>query len=151
MEEQKNNNNIDSSIFSCVGKTRKREEITTQTDASVQSSLPQPYVPPLKRPKVLFTRKSKKQRKKAPLKKDRFCLYCGRNQTPEWRKGPDGTLSYVYLSFFLFFKFPLLMLENSLCNACGLNYAKNLKKEKEIIPPKGREPTLSFILNPSNE
>lgn len=37
------------------------------------------------------------------------CQSCGTKHTPEWRRGPDGT--------------------RSLCNACGLHYAK-LKKQK---------------------
>lgn len=38
------------------------------------------------------------------------CQKCGRTETPEWRKGPDGGL---------------------LCNVCGLMYAKQKKKIKE--------------------
>eukprot|EP01133_Synstelium_polycarpum_P005959 gene5959-6902_t len=38
-----------------------------------------------------------------------FCTSCGTTQTPEWRKGPAGG--------------------KSLCNACGLHYAKLMKKD----------------------
>lgn len=37
------------------------------------------------------------------------CWKCGRTDTPEWRKGPDGEV---------------------LCNACGLVYAKQRRKGK---------------------
>lgn len=37
------------------------------------------------------------------------CFKCGRTDTPEWRKGPDGEV---------------------LCNACGLVYAKQRRKAK---------------------
>lgn len=40
-----------------------------------------------------------------------ICLKCGTNDTPEWRRGPEGS--------------------NTLCNACGLQYAKRVKREKE--------------------
>ncbi|KAH7231829.1 uncharacterized protein BKA55DRAFT_713943 [Fusarium redolens] len=39
------------------------------------------------------------------------CHKCGRTQTPEWRRGPDGI--------------------RTLCNACGLHYAK-LKRKHQI-------------------
>ncbi|KAK2471502.1 hypothetical protein BFJ69_g17521 [Fusarium oxysporum] len=39
------------------------------------------------------------------------CHKCGRTQTPEWRRGPDG--------------------KRTLCNACGLHYAK-LKRKRQI-------------------
>ncbi|KAL5603957.1 hypothetical protein FOVSG1_006707 [Fusarium oxysporum f. sp. vasinfectum] len=39
------------------------------------------------------------------------CNKCGRTQTPEWRRGPDGS--------------------RTLCNACGLHYAK-LKRKRQI-------------------
>lgn len=42
-----------------------------------------------------------------PLKKDRICKICNTTETPEWRRGPDGT--------------------TSLCNACGLAYKKSLR------------------------
>jgi len=36
---------------------------------------------------------------------------CGVTETPEWRRGPQG--------------------EHTLCNACGLHYAKTMKKQKK--------------------
>jgi hypothetical protein len=38
------------------------------------------------------------------------CLSCGKTETPEWRRGPEGP--------------------RTLCNACGLNFAKIVKKRK---------------------
>jgi len=35
---------------------------------------------------------------------------CGATKTPEWRRGPAG--------------------DHTLCNACGLQYAKSMKKQK---------------------
>ncbi|ESX03638.1 Protein GAT2 [Ogataea parapolymorpha DL-1] len=51
------------------------------------------------------------------------CLHCGSINTPEWRKGPNGT--------------------RTLCNACGLFHSKLVKKrglqEAEIIMKRRRE------------
>ncbi|EGG18485.1 putative GATA-binding transcription factor [Cavenderia fasciculata] len=44
-----------------------------------------------------------------PKSKGNYCVFCGTMETPEWRKGPGG--------------------HKTLCNACGLHYAKNLKRE----------------------
>jgi len=52
---------------------------------------------------------------------DRCCLHCGVKETPEWRKGPLGP--------------------KTLCNACGLQYSKNLKVQKSEA---GK---VDFILN----
>jgi len=45
-----------------------------------------------------------------------FCAWCSISTTPEWRRGPDG--------------------KNTLCNACGLKYAKGIRHEEAVIPPK---------------
>ncbi|GAM28976.1 hypothetical protein SAMD00019534_121520, partial [Acytostelium subglobosum LB1] len=45
------------------------------------------------------------------------CLRCGTKESPEWRKGPDGC--------------------KSLCNACGLYYAKTKKRESELSDSNG--------------
>ncbi|KAF9958238.1 hypothetical protein BGZ70_009254 [Mortierella alpina] len=39
------------------------------------------------------------------------CLSCDSSDTPEWRRGPDGA--------------------RTLCNACGLHYAKLLKRQNQ--------------------
>ncbi|KAG0050316.1 hypothetical protein BGZ83_004897 [Gryganskiella cystojenkinii] len=40
------------------------------------------------------------------------CLSCDTTDTPEWRRGPDGA--------------------RTLCNACGLHYAKLVKRQKQL-------------------
>ncbi|KAF7322413.1 hypothetical protein HMN09_00019300 [Mycena chlorophos] len=55
------------------------------------------------------SRKKKIPRKTAPSEQY-ACITCGRTDSPEWRKGPSGP--------------------KTLCNACGLRYAKQLKLQK---------------------
>ncbi|KAG0348330.1 hypothetical protein BG005_011613, partial [Podila minutissima] len=43
------------------------------------------------------------------------CLSCDSSDTPEWRRGPDGA--------------------RTLCNACGLHYAKLMKRQNEQKQP----------------
>ncbi|EFA75982.1 GATA-binding transcription factor [Heterostelium album PN500] len=54
-----------------------------------------------------------REKKRGRPPKERFghCAKCETTETPEWRRGPDG--------------------ETSLCNACGLQYAKQMRKERE--------------------
>jgi len=60
-------------------------------------------------------KKSKRKRRKnvCSTKRNLHCLKCGATETPEWRRGPQG--------------------EHTLCNACGLHYAKTLKKQKGSV------------------
>jgi hypothetical protein len=61
-------------------------------------------------------RGKKKKRRHAP---DQFvCRTCGRTDSPEWRKGPDGP--------------------KTLCNACGLRWAKQVRKGDDA-PKDGAE------------
>lgn len=46
------------------------------------------------------------------------CKICHQTETPEWRKGPDGN--------------------HTLCNACGLNYAKKVKQLRRTLEQQGR-------------
>eukprot|EP01098_Paradermamoeba_levis_P006165 TRINITY_DN2560_c0_g1_i1.p1 TRINITY_DN2560_c0_g1~~TRINITY_DN2560_c0_g1_i1.p1 ORF type:complete len:186 (-),score=36.41 TRINITY_DN2560_c0_g1_i1:285-842(-) len=57
------------------------------------------------------------------------CRMCGRTDTPEWRRGPDGYAS--------------------LCNICGLKYAKKIKREMETgkNQPKNGKIPISSLLN----
>ena len=50
-------------------------------------------------------------------KKKKNCLICGEINTPEWRNGPKG--------------------KKTLCNACGLSYAKKEKQERGILSQLG--------------
>ncbi|OAV89250.1 hypothetical protein, variant [Puccinia triticina 1-1 BBBD Race 1] len=67
-----------------------------------------PPPPPL--PPVDPSEPAPRPRARGPNKRDRadfLCLDCGVTQSPEWRKGPMG--------------------RKTLCNACGLRYAKKAK------------------------
>jgi len=64
-----------------------------------------------------FPPPAKRKRRKA-ITTDRVCKICGDTQTPEWRKGPQGS--------------------HTLCNACGLNYAKKVKQERQNLERQGR-------------
>lgn len=58
------------------------------------------------------TLRSKKKSKKSKVDEDtHVCTDCGTVESPEWRKGPQGP--------------------KTLCNACGLRYAKQSRKSKE--------------------
>ncbi|KAJ7461516.1 blue light receptor [Mycena latifolia] len=54
--------------------------------------------------------KKKKTQKKAAPTEQYVCITCGRTDSPEWRKGPLGP--------------------KTLCNACGLRWAKQTKVQK---------------------
>jgi hypothetical protein len=72
----------------------------------------------------------KKRGRKRLNHKNLICLHCGSNQTPEWRKGPLGG--------------------NTLCNACGLQYAKIVKRENAIRNTGGNllnRMKIDYILN----
>eukprot|EP01112_Ceratiomyxa_fruticulosa_P003323 TRINITY_DN13697_c0_g1_i1.p1 TRINITY_DN13697_c0_g1~~TRINITY_DN13697_c0_g1_i1.p1 ORF type:complete len:277 (-),score=72.07 TRINITY_DN13697_c0_g1_i1:25-783(-) len=55
------------------------------------------------------------QSKKRKNEGTRSCSACGTTSSPEWRRGPQGS--------------------NTFCNACGLHYAKLLKKQNIDSPP----------------
>lgn len=74
-----------------------------------------PYIIP-REMKIDTTKPPAKKIRKAPRRKssntqDLVCLMCGVTDTPEWRRGPAG--------------------DHTLCNACGLHYAKSLKKNRK--------------------
>eukprot|EP00727_Mastigamoeba_balamuthi_P008868 m51a1_g4603 putative gata-binding transcription factor (368) ;mRNA; f:234939-236312 len=58
-----------------------------------------------------------KRRKRAKNPAAFFCHICGTTETSEWRRGPDNC--------------------KSLCNACGLHYAKIVKKEQQMASKQG--------------
>ncbi|KAJ1841362.1 hypothetical protein LPJ73_006144, partial [Coemansia sp. RSA 2703] len=83
--------------------TIRRERMSTSADDDTME-----YI--RKRRTVLSpTRsKSRKRSKKSDAAQPNTCRSCGISETPEWRRGPDGA--------------------RTLCNACGLHYAKLNKK-----------------------
>lgn len=56
-------------------------------------------------------RQNAQRRLQAILGAHMYCHACGTTETPEWRRGPDGN--------------------KSLCNACGLHFAKIVRTERE--------------------
>jgi hypothetical protein len=52
---------------------------------------------------------------------------CGATETTEWRRGPDNC--------------------KSLCNACGLHYAKIVKKEKQRTIHEKQTLSVTSLLN----
>ncbi|KAF8636495.1 hypothetical protein AX17_003310 [Amanita inopinata Kibby_2008] len=55
----------------------------------------------------------KKKLKKSHLTEQYVCITCGRTDSPEWRKGPLGP--------------------KTLCNACGLRWAKQMRKYDDPV------------------
>jgi hypothetical protein len=109
-----------------------RQINNTTDDDDKKSRLP----PPLVRPRRIRRKHNEEEecddasgQKKIGVAPELYCHSCGTTDTPEWRRGPDGC--------------------KSLCNACGLHYAKILRRET-MIP--NRQParttmTLNNLLN----
>lgn len=57
----------------------------------------------------------KKKSKKVQSEEQYVCITCGRTDSPEWRKGPLGP--------------------KTLCNACGLRWAKHMRKVDDPLVP----------------
>lgn len=70
----------------------------------------------------------KRKRKRISCRQNLLCHICQETETPEWRKGPDGN--------------------HTLCNACGLNYAKKIKNERSVLEKMGhRRGSIDNILD----
>jgi len=69
---------------------------------------------------------SQLQKKKLNSILNMYCHSCGTTDTVEWRRGPDGT--------------------KSLCNACGLHYAKMMKREM-MVPNRQPQPNVMSLTN----
>lgn len=71
-------------------------------------------------PKSKYRKRSSGQRATPPGK----CHSCNIRETPEWRRGPDGA--------------------RTLCNACGLHYAKLMRKSNKIHGTGGDAPRIDM-------
>ncbi|KAK7693964.1 hypothetical protein QCA50_003539 [Cerrena zonata] len=60
---------------------------------------------------------AKKKARKVYLPEQYVCMTCGRTDSPEWRKGPSGP--------------------KTLCNACGLRWAKREKEKRTALRASG--------------
>ncbi|EFA84076.1 STE20 family protein kinase [Heterostelium album PN500] len=60
---------------------------------------------------ILHDKPRRRRRTVYSAKRNLRCHFCHVTETPEWRRGPDG--------------------DHTLCNACGLHYAKTLKKKNK--------------------
>ncbi|KAJ2235503.1 hypothetical protein IWW45_002554 [Coemansia sp. RSA 485] len=95
--------------------TIRRERMSTSADDDTME-----YI--RKRRTVLSTTRTKtrKRSKRSDAAQPNTCRSCGISETPEWRRGPDGA--------------------RTLCNACGLHYAKlNKKRATEANTHPGAE------------
>ncbi|GAM27585.1 hypothetical protein SAMD00019534_107610 [Acytostelium subglobosum LB1] len=91
-------------------------------------------LPPLLRPRQYHACKISKEERSSKRRKSHttlFCRHCGTNDTPEWRRGPDG--------------------RKSLCNACGLHYSKTIKREHQNQIDQTRTFDITNLLNPAAE
>ncbi|KZP23853.1 GATA-domain-containing protein, partial [Athelia psychrophila] len=71
-------------------------------------------------PKSKYRKRASGQRATPPGK----CHSCNIRETPEWRRGPDGA--------------------RTLCNACGLHYAKLMRKREKQIATEGKAPRIDM-------
>ncbi|BGP19118.1 hypothetical protein JCM10213_005641 [Rhodosporidiobolus nylandii] len=88
-------------------------EISPAPPQPIQLDLSQIAVPPPPPPTSGSGKKPPKQRPDGPVYKPntKACESCGTANSPEWRKGPTGA--------------------KSLCNACGLRYARSVARQKK--------------------
>lgn len=96
----------------------------TEGDDAHKRRLPPPLIRPRRRRKKCEEAPDKKR--KASGTPDMYCHSCGTTDTVEWRRGPDGS--------------------KSLCNACGLHYAKMLKREM-MIPNRQTQKSVMSLSN----
>jgi len=75
---------------------------------------------------LIYARNYEREASKRRRSQDFECDFCGSRNTPEWRRGPGG--------------------KNTLCNACGLKYAKQRRSENETK----KKLDINWILNSNN-
>jgi len=131
------------------------QEIQVPTSGTFYSNLnlpgsgvkPSPIIPPTKVTPITTIKdkskatistteddKKKKRRRRGNYtlnKRNLQCQMCGATETPEWRRGPAG--------------------DHTLCNACGLHYAKSLKKQRKDREKDGRKHSIDLLLNTSSD
>jgi len=123
LEEMQRVESLALSILTEVRKLLHEEhmahEALAQTSPFIHTNIvPQMAMPPAlpaeNKPKEAATSPTsgpRKKRGRPPIKKPLFCAECGTTETPEWRRGEGGP--------------------NTLCNGCGLRYAKRRKQEND--------------------
>ena len=73
-----------------------------------------------------YTSPSQRRRRTVySTRRNLHCHMCGVTETPEWRRGPAG--------------------DHTLCNACGLHYAKSLKRQRKERD--ARKHSIDMLLN----
>jgi hypothetical protein len=96
--------------------------IATQPVRTI-SAQPEPSSDPQPSGKSKKNSSSKKRKNPPKINRNLYCYMCGVTETPEWRRGPSG--------------------EHTLCNACGLQYAKSIRNLKNQqngqVQPKRRK------------
>eukprot|EP00026_Physarum_polycephalum_P005210 Phypoly_transcript_05240.p1 GENE.Phypoly_transcript_05240~~Phypoly_transcript_05240.p1 ORF type:complete len:473 (+),score=81.43 Phypoly_transcript_05240:240-1658(+) len=73
--------------------------------------------------------KRRRRRHVYSSRRNLHCHMCGVTETPEWRRGPAG--------------------DHTLCNACGLHYAKSLKKQRK--EQNSRKHSIDMLLNENQQ
>lgn len=101
--------------------TTTSENSSANQDDSVSTTTPDD--PTGKKSKRLSSKR--RRRTVYSTKRNLHCHMCGVTETPEWRRGPAG--------------------DHTLCNACGLHYAKSLKKQRK--EREGRKHSIEMLLN----
>lgn len=81
-------------------------------------------------------------KKRAKRTFNRACVHCGTQFTSQWRKGPAGASTYVAALHLLpsTFRDHDLTLGFRLCNACGIRYARRLKKDAKAAASSAPKP-----------
>lgn len=69
---------------------------------------------PLERDLLALEPKYRRRNRRGITKAEKRCQSCNTTESPEWRRGPGGS--------------------GSLCNACGLHFAKLIKKKVNAAP-----------------
>eukprot|EP01098_Paradermamoeba_levis_P004350 TRINITY_DN1871_c0_g1_i1.p1 TRINITY_DN1871_c0_g1~~TRINITY_DN1871_c0_g1_i1.p1 ORF type:complete len:183 (-),score=36.74 TRINITY_DN1871_c0_g1_i1:172-720(-) len=99
----------------------------TYNHPSASSRIPPSNLPPTPHiPRSAEFEAVSNRKRRRPASEHQICFSCGATQTPEWRRGPDG--------------------KASLCNACGLYFAKMKKKENKMKESQDRV-KISNLLN----